>query len=100
MGQLPGFELVVDPPVLLNFHGHLGDVVQGEGVDHEPDHGADLDSCGLGGFRLLGGSGFDLGHEEILQSDEFARLYPRGFVRGRRKLTDARASGRLDSSYN
>ena len=88
MNQLPGFELVVDPPVLLDFHGHLGDVVQGEGVDHEPDHGTDLDSCGLGGFRLLGGGGFNLGHSRISR-DGFARLYPPGLVRGRRKLTDA-----------
>ena len=100
MGQLPGFELVVDPPVSLNHYRLISEVLQSEGMDQEPYDRAHLDSCGLGGFRLLGGSGFDLGHEEILQSDEFARLYPRGFVRGRRKLTDARASGRLDSSYN
>lgn len=86
MGQLPGFELVVDPPVLFHLHNLVGEVLQRERMDHEADDGTDLD---LGRLLLFHGGGFDLGHEEILQSDEFARLYPRGFVRGRRKLTDA-----------
>ena len=58
MGQLPGFELVVDPPVLFDFPGHLGDVVQGEGVDHEPDHGADLDP---GRLLLFDGGSLEFG---------------------------------------
>ena len=64
MGQLPSFELVVDPPVFLNHYRLISEVLQREGVDHEPDDGAHLDSCGLSGFRLLGGGGFDLGHGE------------------------------------
>ena len=63
MGQLPGFELVVDPPVSLNHYRLISEVLQSVGMDQEPYDRAHLDSCGL---LLFHGGSLEFGHNARL----------------------------------